>query len=409
MGFTKPNSNRILCIAPQPFYTDRGTPIAVRHVIKAFTESGAKVDLLTYPIGEDIEQPGLRIFRIPNLIKAQKIPIGFSVRKLVLDTILIPAIWNRLSRESYSCIHAVEEAAFPAVIAGRWKNVPVVYDMQSSLPEQLKAHPFFRSSVVQKGLHICERWLLRNANLVICFAGLEKYVRKVNPSTPVMEWYFPSQHVEVGPDEVNRLREDLMLDPDSQVVLYTGSFEAYQELHRLIEALRKIVACLPKTVFVLVGINESEKLALSADSKDLLKRGSLRLLPRIPRSEIPKFLAMAHVLVSPRLNVQNLPLKIFDYLAAGKPIVAIDSPTTRTVLNEDRAVMVDPSANDLGEAITLLLQNPDRAKRLGEAARIYADQHLGWNAFVDLVSEVQVRVLCNGREARYPTVHNTPV
>ena len=45
-------SKRILVVAPQPFYSDRGTPIAVEHVIKAYTELGSKVDLLTYPIGK---------------------------------------------------------------------------------------------------------------------------------------------------------------------------------------------------------------------------------------------------------------------------------------------------------------------------------------------------------------------
>ena len=119
MAYTQPNSNRILCIAPQPFYTDRGTPIAVWHVIKAYTESGAKVDLLTFPVGEDLHHPGLRTFRIPNLIMAKRIPIGFSLRKLILDAILVPAVWIRLSRQSYSCIHAVEEAAFPLQGVGK--------------------------------------------------------------------------------------------------------------------------------------------------------------------------------------------------------------------------------------------------------------------------------------------------
>ena len=65
--------------------------------------------------------------------------------------LLIPAIWYRLSRETYSCIHAVEEAVFPAVIAGNRVKVPVVYDMQSSLPEQLKINPIFRASDCSKG------------------------------------------------------------------------------------------------------------------------------------------------------------------------------------------------------------------------------------------------------------------
>ena len=409
MGFSNTKSNRILCIAPQPFYTDRGTPIAVKNVIKAYTESGANVDLLTFPTGEDLHLPGLRIYRVPNLINTKNIPIGISARKLFFDALMVPAIVNRLSRESYSYIHAVEEAAFPAVIAGRWKDVPVLYDMQSSLPEQLKLYPVLSSSIVQKALCRCERWLLKNVKFVMCFAGLEKYVRRVSPTTPVMEWYCPSQNVEVEPGEIYQLRKELMIKPDSQVVLYTGSFEAYQELNRLFEASRKTVGSLPNTVFVLVGINESEKKALSPEIQDLIKKGSLRLLPRKPRSEIPKFLAMANVLVSPRKNVQNLPLKIFDYLAAGRAIVAMDCPTTRTVLDDDRAVMVDPVTNDLGDAITQLLQNPERAKRLGEAARTYAEKNLGWSSFVDMVSEVQGRVHRNGRETPYPVVHDTLV
>ncbi len=51
---------RILLVAPQPFYEDRGTPIAVKHVLEALSEGGYKVDLLTYPVGKAIELPGLR-------------------------------------------------------------------------------------------------------------------------------------------------------------------------------------------------------------------------------------------------------------------------------------------------------------------------------------------------------------
>ncbi len=403
MGSTTPHSNRILVIAPEPFYTDRGTPIAVRHVIKALTEFGSEVDLLTYPIGKDIELPGLRIFRIPNLFHIKKVPIGFSARKLLLNSILIPAIWNRLSRESYSFIHAVEEAAFPAVVVGRRMKVPVVYDMQSCLPEQLKDHPIFRGSAVQKGLHHCERWLIRNADLVVCSVGLETYVQKVNSTTPVMEWYFPGEFVEVEAEEVKRLREDLMIDPHAQVVVYAGNFQPYQELDKLIEASRRVLSCLPNTVFVLVGGNESERLAFLTETKGLGQAGSFKLLPPIPRPEIPKYLAMADIVVSPRAKVGNLPLKIFDYLAAGKPIVAVDSPTIRKVLDDKRAVIVNPLDNDLGEAITSLLQDPGRLKRLGAAARAYAEQHLGWQAFMLLVSELHARVHPNGREAQdYP-------
>jgi glycosyltransferase involved in cell wall biosynthesis len=88
-------------------------------------------------------------------------------------------------------------------------------------------------------------------------------------------------------------------------------------------------------------------------------------------------------LVSPRSYGGNLPLKVFDYLAAGRPIVATDIPTHRTVLNEDRAVLVAPQTPDLARGIVSLLRDPERADRLARAGRRYAEQHLGWAQFVD--------------------------
>ena len=54
---------KILFLAPQPFYTERGTPIAVRLAVASLCREGHQVDLLTYPEGEDIELPGMRLFR----------------------------------------------------------------------------------------------------------------------------------------------------------------------------------------------------------------------------------------------------------------------------------------------------------------------------------------------------------
>ena len=54
----------ILLLAPQPFYQERGTPIAVRMLVETLCQAGNQVDLLTYHEGEDISLPGLKIYRI---------------------------------------------------------------------------------------------------------------------------------------------------------------------------------------------------------------------------------------------------------------------------------------------------------------------------------------------------------
>src|SRR5919112_1243404 len=57
---------RILVVAPQPFYQDRGTPIALRQVLQALGELGRPVDLVTYPVGTDVTIPSLRVYRSAN-------------------------------------------------------------------------------------------------------------------------------------------------------------------------------------------------------------------------------------------------------------------------------------------------------------------------------------------------------
>ena len=65
-------------------------------------------------------------------------------------------------------VHAVEEGAFLAVLAARRHGVPVVYDMQSSLAEQLHDHRLFRIRPARRFVEWCEHWLLRSADRVAC-------------------------------------------------------------------------------------------------------------------------------------------------------------------------------------------------------------------------------------------------
>ena len=139
--------SRVLVVAPEPFYEDRGTPIAVCQLLQALSQLSYEVDLLTYPVGQTLEIPGVRYFRPANPFRVRHVPIGLSLAKVLLDLTLTQELVRRLSDGGYCCIHALEEAAFPAVMFGRRFRVPVIYDMQSSLPEQLTKHLAFRRSL----------------------------------------------------------------------------------------------------------------------------------------------------------------------------------------------------------------------------------------------------------------------
>jgi hypothetical protein len=162
----------------------------VHQLLEALSQLAYEVDVVTFPIGRTIDIPRVRYFRAANPFHLRQVPIGFSLAKLLLDVTLVSELFRRLSKGGYSCIHAVEEAAFPSVVLGQRFRVPVIYDMQSSLPEQLAQHLAFRSGAAQSALIRMERWLLRRADSVVSSAGLAERVRILAPDARLREWQF---------------------------------------------------------------------------------------------------------------------------------------------------------------------------------------------------------------------------
>src|SRR6516164_8511754 len=86
---------RILMISPQPFFEPRDAPFCVYQHIKALVTLGYEVDLVTYHVGKDVELPGLRIYRVPNLPFIRTVKAGPSLAKFPLDMLLFfMAFWR---------------------------------------------------------------------------------------------------------------------------------------------------------------------------------------------------------------------------------------------------------------------------------------------------------------------------
>ncbi|MGB3237094.1 MAG: glycosyltransferase [Geitlerinemataceae cyanobacterium] len=133
---------KTLVIAPQPFFTPRGTPFSVYYRTLIAAELGCPIDLLTYGEGQDVEIPGVRLIRIPNFRFLGSVKIGPSFLKLFLDIFI--AIWTvgLLMRNKYTVVHAHEEAIFLCALLKPIFKYKLIYDMHSSLPEQLTNFEF---------------------------------------------------------------------------------------------------------------------------------------------------------------------------------------------------------------------------------------------------------------------------
>ena len=347
-----------------------------------------QVDILTYPVGGGLPGRNARLFRSSNPFRIHHVPVGFSFRKVLLDSTLFPHLRRLLRSGQYAAVHAVEEAAFPAAYWGRKFGVPMIYDMHSSMAEQMSDLPLFRNGLARSAFRRMERWLVEHASRVISSAGLAMRVRELAPQARVKEWEFSAEFPPADRAEVEQLRAELNIEPGQKVVLYSGTFERYQGLNLLLEAVPQVLARVPEAVFVLVGVDGEHAAARIEKIADEIPGHRLRLVPRQPRERIPTFFAMAEVLVSPRIYGGNLPLKIFDYLAAGRPIVATDIPSHRSVLNEERAILVPPDAQSLTRAIIRVLQHPEVARQMAEAGKEFATRRLAWGRFVGSVAEL---------------------
>src|SRR4051794_676826 len=141
---------RILMIAPEPFFEPRGTPFSEFHRIRALTALGHQVDLVTYPFGRDVEIEGLRIFRCLRPPFLRGIGIGPSMAKVPLDALLTLAVLRRALTARYDAIHSHEEGGAIGVVLAAALRIPHLYDMHSSLPQQLTNFAFSRSTVMRR-------------------------------------------------------------------------------------------------------------------------------------------------------------------------------------------------------------------------------------------------------------------
>ena len=386
-GVSESRSKRVLVVAPQPFFQARGTPIAVRWVVESLSELGFRVDVLTFPLGRSLDIRNVRYVRVRNYLRFRSIPIGFSFRKVWLDFLLWLELKRLLRAGGYVCVHAVEEAALLAVRAARPHGIPVVYDMQSSIAEQLSRHWLFGLPLIRRVVERSERWVLRNADRVACSAGLEERIKRLVPSAHVLRWTFPGTYHEAAVSSRAEMRAELGISPDQPVVVYTGNFAGYQGLVELVRAIKIVRAVHSEVVFVLVGASLGESGAVGRRLRTIPSE-AYRLVPRQPSSRMPTYLAAADIAVSPRQFGSNLPLKVIEYLAAGLPIVATDIRAHTTLLDDRLALLVGPSGQQIARGTIRLIEDAVLRAQYGDAARTYASRHLGPEAFLLSVAQL---------------------
>ncbi len=173
--------------------------------------------------------------------------------------------------------------------------------------------------------------------------------------------------IEISKEEA---RKKINLPLDKKIALYSGSLYLYG--WKGVDILLEAVKILPKDyLVVLVGGEPNEV----AKIKKEYSGNNLFLIGRRRREEIPYYLKAADVLVLPNKKGEKIsekytsPLKLFEYMASKRPIVASNLPSIKEVMNEQNCVFFDSdNPEDLVDKIKLVLNDNSLAARISEQA-----------------------------------------
>jgi glycosyltransferase involved in cell wall biosynthesis len=370
---------RTLVVAPQPFFSYRGTPFSVYYRTMVAAELGWTCDLLTYGQGLDVDLPGCRIYRIPALRWLGAVKVGPSLLKSLLDVLM--AIWTiaLLCRRRYAIVHAHEEAVFWCLWLKPLFRFRLIYDMHSSLPQQLDNFRFARIPLLRTLFARWEARALRKADAVItvCPALQDFALAHGAPSGRT----FLIENSVVDPiavrveaaaraaetaraDEARRWVEGRKPGP---TLIYAGTLEPYQGIDLLLEAFALVSREMPEAGLLIAGGSPGQ----IREYRQLMERlgtGERTYFAGWLSPEDTRALSQrCAAAVSPRTAGNNTPMKIYELIANGVPLVATRIESHTQVLNDDVCTLTGIAPRELADGILWVLKEPDRAR--GKAAR----------------------------------------
>lgn len=238
-----------------------------------------------------------------------------------------------------------------------------------------------RGRLWQPLLQRLDRTLLRRADGVVSLT--ETFARELEE-----RGWRPAARTAVLPDaydealyhplERSSCRETLGLPADGQVLVYAGLTFSYRGLELLLEALAALAPRFPALRLELVGGRLAEIAGLRERACALGVEGRVHFRGSVPRTEVPRYLGAADVLVIPGTvsGASASPLKMFEYMAMGRPIVCVDIPALREVLDDDTAYFFPSGdAPALARALETALTRSEEAEKKGEQARLRASAY----------------------------------
>lgn len=345
---------KILYIANIRLPTEKAHGIQIMKMCEAFTRIGTEVTLVVPHRQTPIIKDPFVYYGVEKIFVVKYVPcwdlVRWGIMGFITEAISFLFFTKWRLRQEYARIYSRD-----------WLTTLFFRDIfleLHSLPERLT---------------ILHRLAFRRAEKIIVLTSYLK-AELVKYGVPMAKILISSDAVDVAKFNIavskKEARTRLRLDPMRPLVLYTGHLYPWKGAHVLAAA----AAELP---------HETQVIFIGGTDKDIVdfqkrfdRQSNIIIAGYKEPTEIPVWLAAADVLVLPNSGNEKMsrlytsPMKLFEYMASGRPIVASDLPSLREILNENSAVFaVADDVKSLAEAIKKVLENSDYGQLIAERAQ----------------------------------------
>ncbi|OQW35076.1 MAG: hypothetical protein A4E19_01775 [Nitrospira sp. SG-bin1] len=283
----------------------------------------------------------------------------------------------------------------PDIVYYRWMDSPHAWLLAKSLSvpcvcevngEPVPPWPDGRKTFVRGLKHLFAQLTLKRCDrIVVLTEGLRVLLQE--------RYGVPHDRILVLPSgtDVQRFvsrdatacRLELGLSPERPYIGFIGSVYRYQGLRCLLDSMTMVKQAYPAAELLLVGDGEATE-ELKQQAKKMGLEGSITWAGRIPYGEVPTWIGAMTVCVAPFRGDrgETSPVKLFDYLACHRPVVASAIPSVVSIFTADSGVrLVRPDdARLLADAILVLLNDPTLCGSLGRQGRQFIEERFSWMA-----------------------------
>ena len=360
-----------------------GQYIHIRSLVDALRRRGNTVEEIgltageTFSLGEESPFWKGLVDRVPS-----------PIMELLGYVYSLPAafwIWSRLLRDPPDLLYERYALGnFAGVLAARWAGVPIFLEVNSPLAQEKKETGHLSFSSLAR---LSERSILRAADRVLVVSRALKDIfvdRGVDPRriAVIPNGIDPEPFLR-GDREGFRRRFGL---GEAVVLGFVGFFREWHRLDLLLDLL-ETAPPEPSLKLMLVGDGPArpgleERIREKGIAEKVVWTGIL------DRHEIPSALAAMDIAVQPDVTAYASPLKLFEYMAAGKAVVAPRRRNIREIIEEGRSGLLFEPENleTLVGAVRRLVKDPELRRRMGDAAReTLLERGYTWEANADRV------------------------